>query len=241
MHPFLLYPAASKDKHKEIDIQVSAIGEDSVGVLELQSPWLPPGFAGMLHELQHHDSKPMTVRQVAVTSWHLYPNIAILFSTSIVVFAMDWVLLQLWPPPGSHTAATLALFVGWLHLHHALFWHKWWPLVRSNDVLGFQWEIHSGDYTHMQLYSKCNQNCLGELLRVCTGHAIHEMCVDLTPEQELIQFPGIPVVQSSSFYIGLGASRNQRRGECQDMAMGLWAGQQAPHQGPRKTLRLQKQ
>jgi hypothetical protein len=94
MHPFLLYPAASKDKHKEIDIQVSAIGEDSVGVLELQSPWLPPGFAGMLHELQHHDSKPMTVRQVAVTSWHLYPNIAILFSTSIVVFAMDWVLLN---------------------------------------------------------------------------------------------------------------------------------------------------
>jgi hypothetical protein len=104
MHPFLLYPAASKDKHKEIDIQVSAIGEDSVGVLELQSPWLLPGFAGMLHELQHHDSKPMTVRQVAVTSGHLYPNIAILFSTSIVWIGfycnhghpLDLILLQPW-------------------------------------------------------------------------------------------------------------------------------------------------
>jgi len=35
----------------------------------------------------------------------------------------------------------------------------------------------------------------------------------------------------------LGGKPNLRRGECQDMAMGLWAGQHVPHnQGPRKTL-----
>ena len=46
---------------------------------------------------------------------------------------------------------------------------------------------------------------------------------------------GIPV--DPSFSIGLGASRISRLGECQDMAMGLWAGQHVPRdQGPRKTL-----
>lgn len=39
-----------------------------------------------------------------------------------------------------------------------------------------------------QLYLEHNLNCLGAFLRVCTAHAIHETCVDLPSEQELIQF-----------------------------------------------------
>jgi hypothetical protein len=96
MHPFLLYPAASKDKHKEIDIQVSAIGEDSVGVLELQSPWLPPGFAGMLHELQHHDSETGCSNIMAPIPQHcniiLYINCSFCYGLgSTATMATPWI------------------------------------------------------------------------------------------------------------------------------------------------------
>jgi hypothetical protein len=59
----------------EIDIQVSTTGEDSIGAVGLQSPWLPPAMEPMLKEPQHHDNKLMTKILVDTTAKNLYRDL----------------------------------------------------------------------------------------------------------------------------------------------------------------------
>ena len=142
----------------EIDIQVSATSEDSIGAVGLQSPWLPPAMEPMLKEPQHHDSKLMTKILVEVQIWPLHLRIAMVFSTtkSSVILMINF--LQPWTSLGHHTRPTSSALggiyfgikliasvrpspVGLLHLQHALLWQYWWPTttlasqVQWHDVL----------------------------------------------------------------------------------------------------------
>jgi hypothetical protein len=54
----------------EIDIQVSATGEDSIGAVGLQSPWLLPAMETRLEEPQHHDSHDIQEMGAALPSAH---------------------------------------------------------------------------------------------------------------------------------------------------------------------------